>query len=234
MKILNNKVKSCLNTESGKIPASSNFLTRHALPFLLITKNSMGKWILSAALSNTVHESVVHKSTAFLGLMGWIMENRLYRRNKTHIRLETELKLYESRDQAVSTDALYLVMQPVKPLFDGCFEDNARWTKILILLICPDPSCGVAQVELLALNSWGELFLDQLKLDTDRPLNDRYRKIADKINQYTGEEIRLFFFQMTDTRDANAVYKIKQFLADRFLMHRPGTPKKNRPMLDKL
>ena len=129
----------------------------------------MGKWILSAALSNTVHESVVHKSKAFMGLMGWIMENRLYRRNKTHIKLESKLKLYESRDQAVSTDALYLVMQPVKPLFDGCFEYNARWAKILILLICPDPSCGVAQVELLALNSWGELFLDQLKLDTDRP-----------------------------------------------------------------
>ncbi len=234
MKILNNKVKARLNRESGKIQASSNFLTRHTLPFLLIKKNSMGEWILSAALSNTVHESVVHTSKAFLGLMGWIMENRIYRRNKTHIKLETRLKLYESRDQEVSTDALYLVMQPVKPLFDGCFEDNARWTKILILLVCPDPSRGVAQVELLALNSWGELFPDQLRLDTDRPLNDRYKKITDKINQYAGEEIRLFFFQMADTRDANAVYEIKRFLADRFLMHRPGTPEKNRPMLDKL
>ncbi|MGM0655856.1 MAG: class I adenylate cyclase [Thermodesulfobacteriota bacterium] len=234
MKILNNKVKACLNTESGKISASSNFLTRRALPLLLITKNSMGNWILSAALSNTVHESVVHKSKAFMGLMGWIMENRLYRRNKTHIKLETRLKLYESRDQAVSTDALYLVMQPVKPLFDGCFEDNARWTKILILLVCPDSSCGVAQVELLALNSWGELFLDQLRLDTNRPLNDRYKKIADRINQYAGEEIRLFFFQMAETRDANAVYEIKQFLGDRFLMYPPGTPERNRPMLDKL
>lgn len=194
----------------------------------------MGEWILGAARSNTVHESVVHTSKAFLGLMGWIMENQLYQRGKTQIDLETRLKLYESTAQAVSTDALYLVMQPVKPLFDGCFEHHARWTKILILLVCPDPRCGVAQVELLALNSWGELFLDLLRLDTNRILNDRYRKIADKINQYAGEDIRLFFFQMAKTRDANAVYEIKQFLADRFLMHRPGTPKRNRPMLDRL
>ncbi len=234
MKILNNKVKARLNTESGKIPASSNFLARHAFSFLLIRKNSMGKWILSAALSNTIHESIFHKSEAFLGLMGWIMENRLYRRNKTSIKIETWLKLYESRDQAICADALYLVMQPVEPLFDGCFEHDARWTKILILLVYPDPFCGVEQIELLALNSWGELFLDQLKLDTDWPLDDRYRKIADKINQYTGEEIRLFFFQMAAIRDPNAVYEIKQFLADRFRMHRPGTPEKNRPMLDKL
>jgi len=34
------------------------------------------------------------------------------------------------------------------------------------------------------------------------------------------------FFQMAEIRDANSVYEIKQFLADRFLMHRPGTPKK--------
>ena len=234
MKILNNKVKERLNTESGKIAASSNFLTRHVFSLLLIKKNSTGKWILSAALSNTIHENVFHKSEAFLGLVGWIMENRLYRMNKTNIKLEITLKLYGSRNQAVNADALYLVMQPVKPLCDDCFEHSARWTKILILLVCPDPACGVDQIELLALNSWGEIFLDQLKLDTDRPLNDRYRKIADQINQYAGEEIRLFFFQMAEIRDPNAVYEIKQFLADRFLMHRPGMPKSNRPMLDKL
>jgi len=234
MRILNNKVKARLNTEAGKIQESSNFLTRQAFPSLLIRKNSMEEWILNATRSKTNNKSVIHTSNAFLGLMGWIMENRLYRRSKTHIKLETKLKLYESRDQAISTDTLYLVMQPVKPLFDGCFEHDARWTKILILLVCPDPLCGVAQIELLALNSWGELFLDQLKLDTDLPLDDRYRAIADQINQYAGKEIRLFFFQMAELRDTNAVYEIKEFLADRFLMHRPGTRKSNRPMLDKL
>ena len=194
----------------------------------------MGEWILNAVLSKTSKKSVVHTSKTFLGLMGWIMENRLYRRNKTQIKLETKLKLYENRDQEISIDALYLIMQPVKPLFDGCFEHDSRWTKILILLVCPNRLCGVAQIELLALNSWGELFLDQLTLDTDRPLDDRYRTIADKINQYAGKEIRLFFFQMAELRNANTVYEIKEFLADRFLMHRPGTPKNNRPMLDKL
>lgn len=234
MKILNNKVKERLNKEAGKIPSSSNFLTRHSFPFLSIKENSMGEWILSAALSNTIHDSVLHTSKTFLGLMGWIMENRLYQRDKTQIKLKTRLKLYESKAQAVSTDALYLIMQPVKPLFDGCFEYDARWTKIVILLVCPSARCGVTQVELLALNSWGELFLDLLRLDTEGVLDDRYRKIADKINQYAGEEIRLFFFQMAQNRDENAVYGIKQFLAERFLMHRPGTAKRTRPMLDKL
>jgi len=234
MKILNNKVKAHLNTASGKIPASSNFLARQTFSLLLIRENSAGKWILSAARSNALHESVLHKSQAFLGLMGWIMENRLYRMDKTSIKLETRLELYESRDQAVSPDALCLVMQPVKPIFDSAFEHSARWTKILILLTYPDPSPGVGHIELLALNSWGELFLDQLNVDASRSPDDRYQKIADKINQYTGEEIRLFFFQMAETRDTDAVYKIKQFLADRFLMHRPGTPERNRPLLDKL
>ncbi|WP_020589707.1 class I adenylate cyclase [Desulfobacter curvatus] len=234
MKILNNKVKARLNTQADKISESSNFLTRQTIPSLSIKQNSMGEWLLNAAFSKTSTESVIHTSKNFLGLVGWIMENRLYQRNKTHIKLATQLKLYESRDQEISTDTLYLVMQPVKPLFDGCFEHDAQWTKILILLVCPDSHCGVGQIELLALNSWGELFLEQLALDIDRHLDDRYRTIADKINQYTGEEIRLFFFQMAERRDADAVYEIKELLADRFLMHRPGTPKSNRPMLDKL
>lgn len=234
MRILDNKVKERLNTKADKISESSNFLTRHAIPSLVIKQNSRGEWRLKARLSKAGNESVIHTSRNFLGLLGWIMENRLYRRDKTHIKLVTSLKLYESRDPPISTDTLYLVMQPVKPLFDGCFDHDARWTKILILLICPKPLCGVTQVELLALNSWGELFVNQLRLDIDQHLNDRYRTIADKINKYAGEEIRLFFFQMAEFRDADAVYEIKEFLADRFLMHRPGNTKGNRPMLDKL
>ncbi len=234
MTILNNKVKERLNTDPGKIPASSNFLTRCFFAFLLIKDKSVEKWILSGTLSGELEESVLRRSETFLGLMGWIMENRLYRRNKTQIKLETTLNLYESRDQAVSADALYLVMQPVKPLHDSCFEHPAQWTKIVILLVCPDPFSGVAQIELLALNSWGEMFIDQLRLDTEWTLSGRYEKIADKINQYSGEEVRLFFFQMAQIRDENIVYEIKQFLASRFLMYRPGAPKKNRPMLDKL
>ncbi|WP_321495766.1 class I adenylate cyclase [uncultured Desulfobacter sp.] len=234
LKILNNKVKERLNTKPGKIPASSNFLTRHSFSLLMIRKNLTGNWILSAALPNTIHKSIFHTSESFLGLMGWIMENRLYQRHRTQIKLESRLVLYENKDQATSPDALYLVMQPVKPLSDSCFEHDARWNKILILLVCPDQSCGVAQAELLALNSWGELFLDHLELDTGRPLHDRYKDVADKISLYAGEEVRLFFFQMAEIRDEHAVYGIKQFLADRFLIHRPGTPKQNRPMLDKL
>ncbi len=234
MRILNNKVKARLNTQTGKIPESSNFLTRQVFSALLIKKSAMGKWTLKAALSNGGNEIVLHASSGFLGLMGWIMENHLYCRDKTQIKLATHLNLYESCDTAASTDALYLVMQPVKPLFDDCFEHDARWTKILILLVCPDPGDGVSHVELLALNSWGELFFEQLPLDMDQDLDDRYRTISDKINQYAGKEIRLFFFQMAERRDANAVYEIKESLADRFLMHRPGTPQQNRPMLDKL
>lgn len=234
MKILNNKVKARLNMQTDKIPESSNFLTRQAFSHLLIKKSSTEQWTLNAALPNTGNTIILHAANGFLGLMGWIMANRLYRRDKTHIKLETKLKLYESRDTPVSTDALYLVMQPVKPLFDDCYEHDARWTKILILLVYPEPDDGVSHVELLSLNSWGELFWEQLTLDIDQELNDRYTIISDKINQYAGKEIRLLFFQMAALRDADAVYEIKGSLADRFLMHRPGTPKQNRPMLDKL
>ena len=234
MRILNHKVKARLNTGNKKIPGSSNFLTRQSIASLLVKETPEGAWNLMVSFSKKSREDCLYRSPAFLGVMGWIMENRLYNRNKIHIKLEARLALYESCAQPVSPDALYLALAPVKPLSDSCFDTPAHWNKILVLLVCQDLSTGVAHIELLAQNSWGELFLDQLRLDTDRALSDRYKQTADKISEYTGEKVRLFFFQMAQTRDENAVYEIKQFLAGRFLMHQPGRPGTNRPLLDKL
>ena len=82
MAILNHKVRERLNKDGGKIPGCSNFLTRLAFPTLLIQEKPVGKWVLSAPFSPELREGVLYRSHSFLGVMGWIMENRLYQRGQ--------------------------------------------------------------------------------------------------------------------------------------------------------
>ncbi|WDP92579.1 MAG: class I adenylate cyclase [Desulfobacter sp.] len=234
LKILTHKVLERLNTSQNKIPASSNYLTRQAFEFFLFREQPPGEWALSGYLAGGAREITLYRSRTLLGLVGWMIENRLYHRNKAHIKVDVKRKLFESRDDSVSADALYLALQPVKPLSDDGFEHPARWTKIMVLLTAGDTDGGISRIELLAVNSWGEMFEDQLRLDTTDKLTHRYKTIADKINQYKGEAVRLFFYQLSERRDPDAVYEIKQLLAARFLTNRPDTPVRKRPLLDKL
>ena len=233
LKILIHKTRERLNLSKEKIQESSTYMARKSFDFFLFRETPKG-WALSAYPRGGSREIKVHKGDTFLGLLGWIIENRLCSRSKTGMKLDRKASLFAGRDEALPVDTLYLDIQPVKPLSDSEFEDPAQWKKIVILLIAPLPSTGIALAEFLAVNTWGEMFEDQLILDTGKDLNDRYKDIAEKITQYEGERPRLLFYQMSGQRDPDAVYQIKQYLPIRFQMTRPGEPQRKRPLLDKL
>jgi len=234
IRILIHKVSERLNTANNKIPESSTYLSRQSFKFFLFREKRAKGWELSACTPGGSREITLYQSRTCLGLLGWMVENHIYHRGKASIKVDVKLNLFESRDEPISADALYLALQPVKPLSDNSFEGPAQWVKLMILLQCPDSSSGVASVEIIAVNTWGEIFEDQLRLDTGKDLDDRYKDISEYIDQYKGETIRVLFYQLSDRRDPDAVYRIKQYLAKRFLANRPGDPPRNRPLLDKL
>ena len=168
--------------------------------------------------------------------MGWITANHLYSRTKATIKIDIKQALFQSSNDPISADHLYLALQPVTPLSDDIFEEKPSWSKLMILLVSQDNSRekGFIRAEFLALNTWGELFEDLLELDTDKDMGHRYRDIALKIDEYKGKVPRLYFYQLAEHRDTEAVFQIKLYLPDRFQVKKPGSPHKNRPLLDKL
>ncbi|MCG8636403.1 MAG: class I adenylate cyclase [Desulfobacterales bacterium] len=234
LKILIHKTRERLNSSKNKIRECSTYLTRHSFEFFLFREKKAKGWELTAYAPGGSEEILLHQSRTFLGLIGWIIENRLYLRHRATMKVDVKSTLFESRDEAVTADTLYLALQPVKPLSEDGFEHAPQWVKLMILLVSPSPSSGFARVEFLAVNTWGELYEDQLELDTGKNMDDRYKDIAEKINQYEGEQLKLLFYQLAPQREKDAVYRIKLWLSDRFLVGRAGSPKRKRPLLDKL
>lgn len=236
LKILIHKTRERLNLDENKIQPSSIYLARKKFEFFLLRETKFKGWELAAYTSGGTQERKLHRSKSLLGLMGWVTENKLYNRKKARIKIDVDTMLFESRKEPVSADAMYLALQPVKPMSDDAFEYPAQWIKLMVLLVCPNLSTGFVRVEILAVNSWGEMYEDQLALDTSKDMDDRYRQIAEKLNKYQGDSLRIIFFQLAGRRDPDIVYGIKQYLEPRFLAAGPGTSreKRKRPLLDKL
>ena len=232
--ILFNKARERVSQDTGLIRPCSTYLRSQPFQFFLLQHKKTKGWAASAYRPDEGSPVQLHNSPSLLGLMGWIMENQMYRRTTGHIKLDIALNLYESADTPCNPDALYLRCQPVKPLSDDTFETPAQWQKLLALLVFSKPGSGPDRVEFLALNSWGSLFATHLDLDTALPLDDRYVQITQTINQYPGNTIRLHLFQLAAKRDPEAVQRTRANLDRRFLSHplEPGRPK--RPILDKL
>jgi len=133
----------------------------------------------------------------------------------------------------VDPDKLYLALQPVKPMSDTLFEAPPSWSKLMILLTYPGENGknSLERAEFLALNSWGELFLETLPLDTHKDMGDRYGDIANRINNYRENNLRCYFFQLAKEHDPEAVFEIKQNLA---AGPSAPDPDRNRPLLDRL
>ncbi len=235
-RILFHKTQERLNQPEKKIQGSSTYLQRQSFQFLLFQRKKIKGWSLGAYISGGGREIKLHKSKSLLGLLGWITENHLYNRAKTTIKIDVKQALFQSSKDPISADQMYLALQPVTPLSDDIFEEKPFWSKLMILLVSQDTSekKGFIRAEFLALNTWGELFEDLLELDTDKDMGHRYRDIALKINEYKGKVPRLYFYQLAGQRDTEAVFQIKQYLADRFLDKTPGSPLQKRPLLDKL
>lgn len=235
-KILVHKTQERLNQSSPKIKECSTYLKHLKFQRFMIQNNTISNWHLSGTLHQQPQAQTLHQNPSLLGIMGWILENQLYDRSLASMEMDAPLTLFESHAAPVDPDKLYLALQPVKPLSDDVFESPPSWSKLMILLTYSrnqETPC-VTKAEFLALNTWGELFLDTLELETQRNLWDTYGDIALKINQYHATGLRLFFFQLAVAHDPEGVFKIKQHLAS-LGQKSPGTPfAGKRPLLDKL
>ncbi len=237
-KLLIHKTKERLNKAPGKIVECSTYLKRQKFQLFLLQQKRGGNWHLSCYLNQEPRPQKLHGALSLLGLLGWILENQLYDRSQSSMKIDLPLRLFESHTLPIDPDKLYLALQPVKPLSDGMFEDPPSWSKLMVLLVYPKKKGDntLERVEFLALNTWGELFLDELILDTDKNIGDRYGDTAIKINEYKVTGLRLYFFQLAKEHDPEAVFEIKQHLAAMSAnpYGRPGAPGRNRPLLDRL
>jgi len=237
-KILVNKTKERLNKDEGKIPECSTYLKKQKIQLFLLQQKRIGNWYLSCYLNRQPHPQKLHEASSLLGVLGWILENQLYARSQSSIRIDVPLRLFESHALPVDPDKLYLALQPLKPLSDDIFENSPSWAKLMILLVYPETKKEkrLERAEFLALNTWGELFLDTLTLDTNKNIGDRYKEIAVKINGYKETGLRLFFFQLAQAHDPEAVFEIKQHLAAGYenVYGRSKALGRNRPLLDRL
>ncbi|MBA3009397.1 MAG: class I adenylate cyclase [Proteobacteria bacterium] len=237
-KILLNKTKERLNPDPGKIAECSTYLKQQKFQLFVLREKQFTGWHLSCYLNRQPHPEKLHASSSLLGLLGWILENQLYARPQSAMKIDLSLHLFESHALPADPDKLYLALQPVKPLSDDIFENSPTWLKLMILLVYPEKKGEniLERAEFLALNTWGELYSDTLALDTDKNIGDKYKDIAVKIDAYGGTGLRLFFFQLAKKHDPDAVFEIKQHLAKGSVKQyrRPGDPDKNRPLLDRL
>ncbi len=237
-KILVHKTEERLNKAKEKIPECSTYLKRQKFQLFLLQQKRAGVWHLSCYLNREPRPRKLHGAPSLLGLLGWILENQLYERSQSSMKIDVPLHLFESHARPVDPDKLYLPLQPLKPLSDDMFEDSPAWSKLIILLVYPEKKGKnkLERAEFLALNTWGELFLDTLTLDTDKNIGDRYEDIAMKINGYKETGLRLYFFQLAKKHDPEAVFEIKQHLAAGSVKQygRSVGSGRNRPMLDRL
>ena len=204
----------------------------------MIQNTPLSGWHLWGYPQHPPQVQKLHQHTSLLGVLGWILENQLYDRSLTSMEMDAPLTLFESHAAPVDPDKLYLALQPVKPLSDDIFEETPSWSKLMILLTYSrnQDKASLTRAEFLALNTWGELFLDILELETKKNLWDTYGDIALKINQYQATGLRLFFFQLALEHDPEGVFNIKQHLAanGRNISGTPGPSVGKRPLLDRL
>jgi len=236
--ILTHKTQERLNNAPGKLLECSTYLKRQKFQLFLLQQKRIDTWHLSGCLNLKPLPEKIHEAPSILGLVGWILENQLYARSQSKIKIDIPLYLFESHSLPVDPDKLYLALQPVKPLSDDIFEPPPSWSKLMILLVYSgkEGKNPLEKAEFLVLNTWGELFLDTLTLDTNQNMGDRYGAIANKIYEYGETNLRHYFFQLAKEHDPEAVFEIKQYLAAKLNgpYRRPGHPDRNRPLLDRL
>ncbi len=229
--ILKNKIRERLRKSADKIPECSTYLKRRHISQLDIIKKT-NLWEVNFQTETGQRMDQVYQHSHFLGVLGWILENQLYRRQTASIILHTALSLFESADTPITADALYMAFQPLKPLSDSCYEHDASWSKMVILLFYDTPC--IIKAEFLISNSWGELFLDSIEFASKNNRQAQCSQMANLMLKYSDQNLRLFVFQFSDTRDPDIVYQLKE------AYNQPACPDNNavnikkKPYLDRL
>jgi len=209
--ILKNKIKHRLKKAPEKIPECSTYLHRQKMIDLDIVQGS-DLWVLNAKNTSGRRLDSVYKHSSFLGVLGWIFENELYRRHTSSINIHMAPWLFESTDQPIETDKIYMSFAPFKPLSDDIFLNDAVWSKMIVAVFfdITVKKGDLIKTELLVSNTWGELFLDVLEFGSGEDRTLRTRKIAKKMSKYQADELKIAVFQISETHDPDIVYQIKK------------------------
>ncbi|MCK5683583.1 class I adenylate cyclase, partial [bacterium] len=229
--ILKNKTRKKLNKIAIKIPECSTYLKQKNFLILQIIKTKK-KWTLNALTKNKEKINKLYRDDNLLGVLGWILENQLYYRQQASLNLNADLKLFKSVEIPIDTDKLYMAMQPLKPLSDDSYEQNASWSKMMILLLYQDNN--IYKAEFLISNTWGELFLETIEFSNKKNIEEKCNKIAKHIQKYSDQKLRFFIYQLSNTFDPNIVYIIKKTYNDLNCEISKETIQKQKPYLDKL
>ncbi len=132
--MLKNKTRTRLNKNPDKIQECSTYLKRKQYIHHRIIKHK-NLWRLNVRLESGQDIENLYRHSNLLGVLGWVLENQLYKRHRAVMTLESDLMLFESVHDPVDLDKLYLTLQPLKPLSDKSFEQNPIVGKILVLLV---------------------------------------------------------------------------------------------------
>lgn len=233
--ILKNKTRMRLREIENKIENCSIFLRKQDIRQLLIEQTASG-WRLIAQIGSDDKKSVIFKHQIFAHVFAWILENNLYQRHYTQFKGRIAYKIYETPHRALGFDALYMAAVPVKPMYDKDFLVPPTYKKLFVFLFTAKTLdlTSVIKAELLAVNTWGELFADTVELDAAGQLSEALVQIAEKMALRAEKNTRLYIYQLgTDYIDDIDNLLKKEFEEAAGIVILSGR-ENNRPYLDKL
>lgn len=231
--ILTNKTKERLNPDPARITECSLYLRRQNLIYLVISQKK-NRFQLTGRCKATKEKEVLGNSDSLFNILGWVLENQLYRRQTCEFEFLGEKKIFEATNRPVGPDDIYLKFIPLKPLSDEPFARKAQFNKLVVLLEYDKQHLSGAHY--LISNSWGELFFYYQEL---APIQTRERKVdvvGNYIAEYTRNNPLISFFQYAENHDTTIVYQIKKAYNKTQTEQSEKTGKKtiSKPFLDKL
>ncbi len=209
--MLKNKTRARLNKNPGKIPECSTYMKRRRYSHHRIIKRK-DFWELNVRLESGQDIDNLYQHSNLLGVLGWILENHLYNRHMATMTIESDLNLFESVNDPVDPDKLYLAFQPLKPLSDKNFEQDLLVEKILVLILYHrlGQKTFISNAEFLISNTWGELFFDKISFPSQSSRNEQCREMAELMAGYSHKNLRLYIYQYSDCHDPEIVYELKK------------------------
>ncbi len=229
--ILRNKTKERLKKAPNKISECSTYLKHIKILRFSIIKQSK-TWALTVLTESGKKIDCFHQQPHFLNILGWILENQLYQRHKAVFAIKADLELFESVDNPIDIDSVYMAFQPLRPLSDNSYEQDALWSKMIIFLFYEQNI--IIKAEFLIANTWGELFLETIEFSGKVERNEQCSQISNLMFQYSGSELRFYIYQFSNTRDSNIVYELKKAYSDVTEQKRKSVNIREKPYLDKL
>lgn len=233
--LLKNKTRKRLNKNSNKVPECSTYLKRRSILKLDIVKK-IKLWELNMLLASGQRMDRVYIHSKLAGVFGWVLENQLYKRHTATITLDTDLSLFESVGKPIDMDTLYMAFQPLKPLSDMVYEQEAAWEKMAVFLLYDKHADNnkIYGAEFLITNTWGELFLDTIEFPSHITKQDQCSQIINLMSGYSNLNLRIYIYQVSDSHDPEIVYHIKKAYSDLRFRDKDQLQSKKKPYLDRL